>query len=78
MWKVFSKLSIQPFSKFPNEELSDTITIPNSLIGASNQLLVKAYGGRKDDTLATLKTQKFLSGSSETLLGLPPTEGAFM
>ena len=78
MWKVFSKLNIQPFSKFPNEEISDTITIPNSLIGASNQLLVKAYGGREDDTLATLRTQKFLSGSSGTLLGLPPTEDAFM
>lgn len=78
MWKVFSKISMHPFSEFPNEDVTDIITIPRSLIEASIRLLVKACGGSEEDTFATLRTQKFLSGSSGTLLGLPPTEDAFM
>lgn len=48
------------------------------MIEASKRLLVKAYGGKNDDTLSSLRIQKFLSGSSGTLLGLPPTEDAFI
>lgn len=75
LWKALSYVDVSPFQTFAESpELEQTI--PEELAASSQAVVVKAYGGNESDTLAGLRTQRFLAGNSGLLLSLPPTEDA--
>lgn len=76
LWKALTHIDTKPLEVFA--ELPHTVTdnIPEELVASSKQLVIMASGGKRTDTLASLRTQKFLAGKSGLLLNLPPTEDA--
>ena len=73
MWKALKEIDSKPFAEFA-EGLPDEL--PQNLITACTNLVIQACDGTTNDTLASLRTHKYLAGITGTLLGLPPTESA--
>ena len=70
-----SLIDVKPLMAI-GEYPSNDIPVPDELVTSSKKLVVRAIGGTDLDTLADLRTQKFLAGKSALLLNLPPTADA--
>ena len=55
-------------------ETPETERITPQLVDSSTASVFRAYDEKKTDTLASLRTRKFLAGNSGLLLRLPPTD----
>ena len=67
------KIDTKPLRTIAEDATSQTVS--EDLIASCKCLVVHASGGN-EQTLADLRTQRFLAGKSGLLLNLPPTEDA--
>ena len=75
LWKSLPLIDTRPLQSFAETPETEQIS-PELIQYISTSLVIRAYGGMETDTLASLRTRKFLAGNSGLHLSLPPTDDA--
>ncbi len=76
MWNAQKAISHRELERF-GEEPAFGAKLTDEQISEARDLVVVAYGGQQGTSLAEMRVQKYICGSTGQLHYLPPTEAAF-